>query len=277
MQADLRSGNSSSEYLSNPGEMRPRSSVPSVLLLLALCCAGPGGRAESPALQEALASRGETVRALFAAQGLDYPPRGVFLRVFKRDRELELWGQRADGTYALVKTYAICASSGGPGPKRAEGDGQVPEGFYSVAAFNPWSHFHLALGIDYPNRSDRIRSTARRLGGEIMIHGNCVTVGCVPLTDPLIDEVFLAAWEAHARGQRRIEAHFFPGRLDAAGWDRLLGSGDWDASRVAFWRELREGYEAFERTRRPPIIRIDPDGSYRVSAVGSRGPRGPGG
>jgi murein L,D-transpeptidase YafK len=219
---------------------------------------------QPPALQEAISSKGEAVRALFARQGLDYPPRGVFIRVFKRDRELELWGERRNGEYALVKTYRICASSGELGPKRAEGDGQVPEGFYSIAIYNPRSTFHLALGIDYPNRSDRIRSGARRLGGAIMIHGNCVTIGCVPITDPLIDEVFLAAWEAHTHGQQRVEAHFFPSRLDAAGWEELVRERDWDATRLSFWRELRAGYDAFDKTHRPPLVRVEADGRYRV-------------
>ena len=45
---------------------------------------------------------------------------------------------------------------------------QVPEGIYSIASFNPESHYHLALGISYPNQSDRIRSHVETLGGSIM-------------------------------------------------------------------------------------------------------------
>jgi murein L,D-transpeptidase YafK len=247
-------------------------SIPSALGLLALLLTSRVVRSEPssppPALREALQSKRETVRALFQAQGLDYPPRGVFLRVFKLDQELELWGERADGQYVLVKTYRICASSGVPGPKRVEGDGQVPEGFYSIAVYNPRSSFHLSLGIDYPNRSDRIRSGTYRPGGAIMIHGNCVTIGCVPITDPMIDEVFLAAWEAHTHGQRRVEAHFFPGRLNEAGWDRLLRAGDWDASHISFWRELQPGFDAFEHTHRPPLVSVEADGRYRITRAG---------
>jgi murein L,D-transpeptidase YafK len=215
-------------------------------------------------VREAMASKGEVVRTLFESKGLPYPPRGVFIRVFKLDRELELWGQAKSGEYVLVKTYPICASSGAPGPKRQEGDGQVPEGFYEISVFNPYSAFHLSLGIDYPNASDRVRGHKPHLGSAIMIHGNCVTIGCVPITDALIEELYIAALEAHAAGQPRIAADFFPGRLDAAGWKRLTSQPRTTPELVAFWTELKAGYDAFERTHRPPKISVAADGRYVV-------------
>jgi murein L,D-transpeptidase YafK len=201
------------------------------------------------------------LKALFARQGLAYPPKGVFLRVFKQDRELELWGQAADGRYALVKTYAICASSGELGPKRQEGDSQVPEGFYQIWMFNPASAYHLSLGVSYPNASDRIRGVRSHLGGAIMVHGNCVTIGCVPLTDAMIEEVYVAAMDARANGQASIEAHFFPTRLDEAGLKRLAEKREL----LPFWRELKPGYDAFEETHRLPKVSVDARGRYVVA------------
>lgn len=115
-----------------------------------------------------------------------------------------------------MRTYAICAASGTLGPKRARGDFQVPEGFCEVAAFNPASAFHLALRVSDPNRSDRPRSQGDP-GSDVMVHGSCVTIGCLPLTDARIEEVCVAALEARAAGQRTIPVHLFPIRVpDAA-------------------------------------------------------------
>jgi murein L,D-transpeptidase YafK len=216
-------------------------------------------------VREAREAKSAVLKELFAKQGLAYPPKGVFLRVFKLDRELELWGQAPDGSYRLVKTYPICASSGTLGPKRQEGDGQVPEGFYRIGVFNPRSNFHLSLGIDYPNASDRIRGDRKHLGGAIMIHGSCVTIGCVPITDPLIDEVYVAALEARAQGQAVIEAHFFPARLTEAGWRRLERDSSATTETLSFWHELKAGFDAFEETHQPPIVRVDSKGRYQVT------------
>src|SRR5690606_11025729 len=97
--------------------------------------------------------------------------------------------------FTLVKTYPVCSSSGLPGPKRKKGDRQTPEGFYHIDRFNPQSAFHLSLGINYPNSSDKILGHSDP-GGDIFIHGSCVTIGCVPLTDDLIKEVYVLAVEA---------------------------------------------------------------------------------
>ena len=83
--------------------------------------------------------------------------------------------------------------SGTTGPKRLQGDFQVPEGFYHINEFNPNSNYHLSMGLNYPNSSDRILSDSLRPGGEIYIHGSCVSVGCIPLNDDEIEELYLIA------------------------------------------------------------------------------------
>src|SRR5437016_3743411 len=57
----------------------------------------------------------------------------VLVRIYKQEAELEVWKKTNSGRYALLKTYPICRWSGQLGPKKVEGDRQVPEGFYSVA------------------------------------------------------------------------------------------------------------------------------------------------
>ena len=79
----------------------------------------------------------------------------------------------------------------------------MPEGLYRVTTLNPWSRFHLSLRLDYPNAADRARNPGvpvSALGGEIFIHGDCVTIGCVPIGDEAIEEVYLAALETRSRG-----------------------------------------------------------------------------
>jgi hypothetical protein len=40
----------------------------------------------------------------------------------------------------------------------------------------------------YPNESDRILGERKNQGGDIFPHGNCVTIGCLPITDGGIKE-----------------------------------------------------------------------------------------
>jgi murein L,D-transpeptidase YafK len=139
---------------------------------------------------------------------------------------------------------------------RQEGDGQAPEGFYTVNRFNPQSRFLLSLGLDYPNAYDRAQGAARP-GFDIFIHGNRVSAGCLAMGDDAIQEIYLLA-----RGLRGpVRADIFPTRFSDANWAWLQTVGD--AELVKFWSSLRRGYLAFERTRRVPKVRVLASG-YRV-------------
>ncbi len=238
-----------------------RSRLPKASLLAFALAAAVPARAEHPKVAAARRAKAEELAALFARAGASYPPSAIYLRAFKLEGELELWAKRDKGEdYALVKRYRICAGSGDPGPKRAEGDGQVPEGFYRVSVWNPVSRFHLWLGLDYPNASDRIRGK-RPLGGAIMIHGNCVTIGCIPITDDGIDEVYLAALDARAKP---VPVHVFPARLDADGWARLESYARRRPELRGFWKELEAGYARFEDTHKLFGVRVGRNGRYEV-------------
>jgi len=215
-----------------------------------------------PRVRRARAAAQPRLEARFRMAGLAYPGREVFLRIFKVEGELELWSRNNRGDpFALVHVYAVCAASGTVGPKRREGDLQVPEGFYRVSGFNPWSQFHLSLRLDYPNASDRIVSDRRRPGGDIFIHGSCVTIGCIPIRDGPIEELYLAAVDARSAGQAHIPVHIFPCRLER---DRLelegLAAGR--SGLMDFWLNLKQGYDGFEKTRRLPRVTVDRAGRY---------------
>ncbi len=183
----------------------------------------------------------------------------LFVRVFKKEEILEVWLRSKGGKeFKLFKTYEICASSGVLGPKRKQGDGQVPEGFYHIAVFNPYSSYHLSLGVSYPNASDKIIGKGN-LGGDIMIHGNCVTIGCMPLTDTFIKEVYILAVEANNGGQINIPVHIFPTKLTDQGLASLAHENERE---IEFWKNLKLGYDLFEKNKQIPRVAVDKTGKY---------------
>jgi murein L,D-transpeptidase YafK len=206
---------------------------------------------------------------LFAAAGMSYPPEELYLRAFKHERELEVWAGARGKPLTKVKTYPFCAASGELGPKRREGDLQVPEGFYTIDLFNPRSTYHLSMRVSYPNESDRILGR-RPLGGAIMVHGNCVSIGCIAIEDDPIEELYVLTLDARAKMGREVPIHIFPRRLDAAGLEELARLPHATESLLAFWRGLEPGWRIFEETRRPPRVSVDPKtGAYRVYAARS--------
>ena len=184
---------------------------------------------------------------------------------------VELWAGDGMGPLSLVLSHRICALSGALGPKRREGDGQIPEGFYSIALLNPTSNFHLSMLVDYPNGSDKIRGRVddprAPLGGEIMVHGDCVTIGCIPVRDEPIEELYLAVAEARRHG--RVAIHVFPRRLDDERALSTLQASTGDKATRTLWAELAAGWRAFEQTHRVPRVRVASDGAYVVQATGA--------
>lgn len=252
--------------------MRPLAFLLLMTFLGAAGSTGQGFEARQkgfPRVARAFERKESALRELFKEKALPYPPRELFLRAFKREAVLQLWAGTGSGArLKKLKDYPICRFSGGLGPKRREGDGQVPEGFYAIERFNPQSQFHLSLGLDYPNASDRILGRGGRLGGDIFIHGDCVSIGCLAMTDEFIQEIYALAVLAREAGQPRIPVHIFPARMDELGLAFLKGEsgsrGEEEAALWAFWQDLRPGYEAFERARTIPAARVDGQGRYRV-------------
>src|SRR5438552_4977509 len=164
-----------------------------------------------PRPAEALARKEDTLQRQFQAKKLVWPAKYIYIRSFKYDSQMEVWVKNEiKEPFQLFKTYKVCALAGTLGPKRIAGDYQVPEGFYYINEFNPQSNYYLALGINYPNVSDKILSDSLEPGGGIFIHGSCVTVGCIPLTDQQIDELYILAAHAKDLGQDFIPTHIFP-------------------------------------------------------------------
>ena len=193
----------------------------------------------------------------------------VYIRIFKEESVLEAWKRRKDGTYALLKTYPICAYSGETGPKKREGDRQAPEGFYAITRgqMNPRSSYYLSFNLGYPNKYDR---SYGRTGKHLMVHGSCSSRGCYAMEDAPIAEIYALGREAFVGGQRSFKVHAFPFRMTPENMARNRTS-----EHFAFWQNLKNGYDHFQITRKPPNVEVcnrtyifDPQGASHFDASG---------
>ncbi len=173
----------------------------------------------------------------------------IFIRIFKEEKELELW-VKTSLQYKLLKIYKICSLSGNLGPKLKEGDRQSPEGFYVISKdrFNPHSRFYLAMNIGFPNRYDRDMG---RTGSHIMIHGGCKSIGCYAMQDVMIDEIYKLSKASLAKDEKYFYVSIFPFRMSSEKMDSYK-----DHRWYTFWQNLKEGYDIFEKDRVPPLVRV---------------------
>jgi murein L,D-transpeptidase YafK len=174
----------------------------------------------------------------------------IYIRLFKEESEFEVWKRRADGKYALLKTYDICKWSGVLGPKKVEGDRQAPEGYYTVtpAQMNPNSSYYLSFDMGYPNAYDRALG---RTGSNLMVHGACSSRGCYSMTDEIAGEVFALARDAFRGGQRSFSVAAYPFRMTPENMARHRNDPN-----MPFWGMLKEGYDHFEVTQAPPKVDV---------------------
>lgn len=206
--------------------------------------------------QLAQRTRLPVVKELFDKAGVTFPPADLAFVAFKAERELEVWATSQSGGEAKkIATYAICAASGVLGPKRYEGDRQVPEGFYVISYGWAESAFHLEMKVSYPNMVDRVRGPRTRpLGGDIMIHGACGSIGCLAMSDERVEELWTMA---RTKRDTEVKVHIYPGRDITA----LLRDPENEKHR-AFWQNLKEGKDRFDKDHRFFPVKADWRGVY---------------
>lgn len=209
----------------------------------------------------------DSVKRQFARKNLSWPPKEMYVRSFKYDRELEVWVKdKVDEPYKLFKSYKVCQQSGTTGPKRVEGDYQVPEGFYHINEFNPNSMYHLSLGLSYPNASDKILSDPARPGSAIYIHGNCVSVGCIPIKDAPIEELYILAGYTKASGQEFIPVHVYPVKYTVKkSADYLTEATKGNEYLQHFEHNIKLVYDYFELKKELPLIMVNRAGDYVIN------------
>ncbi|CAM5775961.1 hypothetical protein LMIY3S_05287 [Labrys miyagiensis] len=237
--------------------MRKMAMAVSVMLLAAACSNQNGAslRSTSPVPQSLLAEMQAKGMARTAP---------ILVRVYKKESELELWKQTSGGRYALLKTYPICRWSGQLGPKKVEGDRQVPEGFYTVGMgqLNPNSKYYLSFDVGYPNNFDR---QLGRVGGDIMVHGSCSSRGCFAMTDKQMAEIYAVAREALQAGQGSFQVQSYPFHMTAENMAKNRRNPN-----IGFWQNLKEGSDNFEVTKQQ--VRTDVcKGRYVFNGDGGSG------
>jgi len=196
---------------------------------------------------------------------IDLDKINIYLRAFKSEGILEVWAKnKSDEKFQRVYEFAICQPSGSLGPKRKQGDYQVPEGFYHINRFNPVSSFHLSVGINYPNKSDKILSDAKRPGGDIFIHGTCMTVGCLPMTDDIIKELYILCVESKNNGQNKIPVTIFPMKFTAVNINEIIEEVAPNEETISLWKALKTAQDIFNKTNQLPTISFLDDGGHLI-------------
>ena len=184
----------------------------------------------------------------------------VFIQIFKEERTLELYG-KIGNEYRLLDSYRICNFSGGLGPKRRQGDFKSPEGFYNVKLnqLKPDSRFYRAINTGFPNQYDRDNGYD---GNYLMIHGDCVSIGCYAMTNASMDEIFTYVNAALRNGQQDVQINIFPFHMTDSNMQRHRYS-----TYINFWRELQPGYAYFEKYHVPPTVNVTTTGQYAVNST----------
>jgi murein L,D-transpeptidase YafK len=190
----------------------------------------------------------------------------LFIRIFKQEKVLEVW-LRQGRHFRLFKSYPVCTYGGrGIGPKSVQGDGRAPEGFYYVTPrqMNPYSHYHLAFNLGYPNAFDRAKG---RTGGALMVHGRCVSIGCFAMGDTAIEEIYTLAEAALKNGQPFFRVHIFPFEMTRKKLKQYEGRS-WHG----FWQNLKKGHDLFVADAVPPNVVVRQGRYVFESKAPSRAP-----
>jgi len=211
----------------------------------------------------AIQNKEQLIISKLQEKGIQLKELNILITTYKHEKELNIFVKKKTETvYKKLITYTICHTSGILGPKRKHRDGQVPEGFYYVDRYNPKSNFHLSFGINYPNLSDKKKSTAAHLGGNIFIHGACVTIGCIPMTNDKIEEIYLYAIHAKNNGQEEIPVYLFPFKMTDKKFNQVKKDYRDQTKLIDFWTNLKVGYDAFENDKKELNFSINDAGNY---------------
>lgn len=216
-----------------------------------------------PRVRVALTEKQNDLVKKLANLKLDLNNLHILLIAYKNEGILEVYVKAKTAiTYSKFTEYPVCYASGSLGPKQQKGDGQVPEGFYTIDRFNPSSNFYLSLGIDYPNAADKKRSPFKELGGDIFIHGSCVSIGCLPITDAFIKELYVLAMFAKGNQQHAIPVYIFPFKMDNAQMNSFLKTFQSNTMLANFWTNLKSGYDVFQKDKKALKVAVSSNGKY---------------
>lgn len=218
---------------------------------------------EKTRVEIAESEKASYLRKLLLTKGIAYRQCEVYLRTFKHEQSLELWAKNElDSVFTHIKNYSFCTNSGTLGPKRREGDGQIPEGIYHIDRFNPRSLFYLSLGLNYPNTSDLYFADKAQPGSDIFIHGGCASVGCISITDDKIKELYTLANQATRNGQQDIRTDIFPFKFNMNN-ENIFKKQQY-RQHQSFWKNLKNIYTDFEKSHHLNPVDVTANGRYYI-------------
>lgn len=223
-----------------------------IILIFSLIALSFGGVkiAKSAKSKKAVKKCTPILKKEFKKKGLEWGS-NIYFRVFKQEKQLEVWVKKSKN-FILFKTYKICYFSGGLGTKTKQGDGKSPEGFYYLKtnSMNPYSSYHLSFNIGYPNKYERKK---KYTGSALMVHGNCVSIGCYAVGNKNIEEIYTLLESSFEHNQGLVRIHIFPFKFTNNKMNnRVIKSNKW----FSFWKNLREGYDFFEKNKTPPNVEV---------------------
>ncbi|TCT07978.1 L,D-transpeptidase family protein [Aquabacter spiritensis] len=250
--------------MSRPQPLLSRVRLAALAACAALALAGCNGDSYDISARARQPLSAKTL-ALIDEKGMT-PESPILVRIYKQESELEVWKQKRDGDFALLKTYPICRWSGDLGPKVRVGDRQAPEGFYTITPgqMNPNSSYYLAFNLGFPNAYDRAYG---RTGDFLMVHGDCSSAGCYAMTDEQVSEIFALARDSFAGGQKAFQVQALPFRMTPVNLAKHRNNPN-----MPFWKNLKEGVDTFEVTKREPKVNVC-NRRYLFNAT-AEGPRG---
>jgi murein L,D-transpeptidase YafK len=193
------------------------------------------------------------------------PVRTIYIRVFKKEMRLELWQKHENEQhFRLFRKYEICGKSGNLGPKRKEGDLQIPEGFYLITAVDPHNRFYKGLRLNYPNESDQILADTQNPGSDIFIHGSCLSTGCIAMSNEVMDELYALVEAVMLEGQITVPVHIFPNDFSQTSLDKLSEQKVKYKDHLQMWKIFEEAQQHFEEWRSLPWIKVNEKGNYYI-------------
>lgn len=218
---------------------------------------------------------GNSLPKLLKDNDIPYLNAEIYIRVCKKELRVELFAREknTNNRYRFIKSYEVLNSVVSKlGPKTREGDCLTPEGIYRLIYGNcwRWSDFYLAFKISYPNRTDRIRkgfwNIGGGIGGDINFHGCTASIGCIPIGNPSIEEVFILLTRNLGRNNIAVRIDIFPFDF-STNENRNLHEEyrERNQNLAEFWDGLKKIYEYFETNGTLPNYDIDDrTGYYRI-------------
>jgi murein L,D-transpeptidase YafK len=216
-----------------------------------------------PRVKQAIKKKESLVRERLKNHYINLDDFNLLMVAYKAEKRLDIFAKKPhERRYIKIISYPICDISGKMGPKRKRGDLQTPEGFYHIDRFNPGSSYHLSFRVNYPNLADRRKSPYSDLGGDIYVHGSCATIGCLPMTDELIEEIYIMAIYA-MNSQEKIPVYIFPFEMNNDNFYKYSHLYSAKKDLIDFWKNLKLGWDLFNVNNRELKFDIDKTGDYQ--------------